>query len=326
MKPKGREQGQYLMLLNGLEDMARMYKDKKESRTTRLGAVLSLLRQRGGLREFFRRGTGRIAYTLFTQWQNVSEPGETHAQPRADEVRRYGESYFSETRIAVYMAMFGGYDHVMEPLIQPDNVEYFIITDGQMPDGSRWHVIDPKDVLPPELIGDPIRSNRWCKMHPHLLFPGFEESVYVDSNYLVVSDLTPLTATLKDYPVAMFLHEKRQCVYDEVKVCRLVKRDTAEALNRHERLLREHGVPEHYGLLEAPIIARRHNDPVCVDLMEAWWDAFIHASRRDQISLIDVLWQQQIPVSRLGTLGEDFRQCDLLIAMRHAVAPYRKSL
>ncbi|MCR4860736.1 MAG: DUF616 domain-containing protein [Bacteroidales bacterium] len=239
--------------------------------------------------------------------------------------------YFSEERIAVYTSFFGPYDLLREPLLRPDNVDYFVVTDQAVPEGSAWKRVSPEGLA--ELAGagslpggsspggvpaDPVLANRWCKMHPHLLLPDYALSVYVDANIWVLSDLTPLTAGLERFPVAMFRHKRRDCVYDEVEACLAQGKGSSESLRAHAQLLRSHGVPAHWGLLEASVIARRHRDPACVELMDAWWEAFCENSRRDQISLIDCLWLKGIQPSEIGVLGNNLQKCDLFLQMQHA--------
>ncbi len=232
----------------------------------------------------------------------------------ADERRKL---YFRNARVIVYTALFGAYDTIPEPMLLPDNIDYKILTDQSVPGDSLWQRAD-LSLLPDTLRGDPVLCNRWCKMHPHLLFPDYEYSIYIDANIRIYSDLTPLTAGLEEFPVAMFRHKNRDCVYDEIQACLTQKKDTEAALKAHESLLRTHGVPEQWGLLEASLIARRHRDPVCIALMEAWWQTFLQGSRRDQISLIDCLWQMGITPSQIGTLGDNLRRCDLFLQLPHA--------
>ena len=217
----------------------------------------------------------------------------------------------------------GNYDNVEEPLICPDNIDYYLITDSSPHEKTSqseglWKTVRAQEVVPAEYVSDPVLANRWCKMHPHQLFPQYPLSVYLDSNIRIVSDLTALTSAMTGFPVCMFRHKQRDCVYEEIHACLLKKKDTRTSLQRQEGLLRSHGVPEHYGLLEAPVLVRRHADPACRDLMETWWDSFLAGSRRDQIALIDALWKLEISPSLIGTLGNDVRECDLFMIMPHA--------
>ena len=295
-------------LLEGLERMAELYRNKKTvCRTSgirklkqyfRMGGIPEVLRHVANRTEGLDRYLERPVNEAYERWS--SDP----------------ERYFSEERIAVYTACFGAYDRIHTPVIHPDNVDYYLITDTPGA-AAGWQEINGREHVPEAYRDDPVLANRWYKLHPHILFPEYTYSVYVDSNILIVSDLTALTKALTDFPAAMFLHKNRNCVYDEIKACILKGKDTEEALRAHEALLREHGVPEQYGLLEAPVIARRHNDPQCIQLMELWWSSFLNGCRRDQISLIDALYRLGIPVPVLGTLGNNVMLSNYFLFMKH---------
>ena len=311
--------GNYIMNMTALEKMVHLNKDLKKE-NVRLGKrskarkLVRLLRKGdfAGIRDKVDRWRPKLDLTL----QRDDDPSLVW--------RSSPGRYFSNEKIAVYTACMHNYDNVKEPLIRPDNIDYYLITDTPPGDGesateSLWKTIRAEDVIPPEYIRDPVLANRWCKMHPHVLFPQYPLSIYLDSNFQIVSDLTALTSAMTGFPVCMFRHKQRDCVYDEILACIIKKKDTRASLQRHEALLRTHGVPEKYGLLEAPVLVRRHADPACLDLMETWWESFLAGSRRDQIALIDALWKNRIPPSLLGTLGNDVRECDLFMIMPHAV-------
>ena len=310
MKPV-QDKENYRMMVQGLEKMARLYKNKKSGSPAGKSRTLWKILKNGGIAEMKKRSAVRR--------YGLDEPLRREGPDPSEKWRNDPERYFSEERIAVYTACMGGYDRISDPVIRPDNIDYFLITDE--PDrytGRAWQTLPAAGVVPAEHENDPVLANRWCKMHPHEIFPEYPLSVYLDSNILVVSDLTALTAALSDFPLAMFRHKNRDCVYEEIRACILKKKDTEEALKRQEALLLEHGVPKNCGLLEAPVLVRRHGQPECRELMEDWWNAFLSGSRRDQISLIDVLWRKGIPVTVPGTLGYDLRECDLFIVQPHS--------
>jgi hypothetical protein len=56
--------------------------------------------------------------------------------------RRENSNYFSEDRIAVYTAIFGPYDRLIEPVTVPDNVDFFIFTDQEVAEDSIWQKMD----------------------------------------------------------------------------------------------------------------------------------------------------------------------------------------
>ncbi|MBR2990054.1 MAG: hypothetical protein IKF51_01165 [Solobacterium sp.] len=296
-------------LLEGLERMAELYRSRKTS--VRMSGIRKLKQyyRKGGIPEILRHVSSRTS--------GLDRYIERPVNAAYERWSADPERYFSDQRIAVYTACFGGYDRINAPVIHPDNIDYWLITDTPgMSEG--WQEINGTERVPEAYRDDPVLANRWCKMHPQELFPEYDCSVYLDSNILVVSDLTAMTGALTDFPAAMFLHKNRNCVYDEIRACILKGKDKEESLREHEALLKEHGVPEQYGLLEAPIIVRRHNDPRCIRLMDLWWSSFLNGCRRDQVSLIDALYQSGIPVETVGTLGNNVLRCNLVLFMKHA--------
>lgn len=273
-----------------------------------------------GYRDFLRRG--KVARNRDLPWLVRKVLGGLLWLKRGKLSTRQPERGFVRSgRVAVYTSLFGSYDILREPLIIPANVDYFVMTDQDIPSVSAWKKIGISSLVPAYCQGDPVLLNRWCKMHPHLLLKDYQYSVYIDTNIWVLSDLTPLTAGLDSFPVAMFSHKKRDCVYDEIQACIKQGKGTKESLESHEKLIRSHGIPRHWGLLEASVIARKHSDPECVDLMESWWDAFTKNSRRDQISLIDCLWLKGIRPSVIATLGANLQRSDMFIQLHHKGDP-----
>lgn len=226
------------------------------------------------------------------------------------------EDYITSHRIAVYTSIFGAYDQHKEPIIKPDNIDYFIITDQEVERNSRWRIINPNDVIPKE-ITSPIERNRYTKMLPHKIFRDYDYSIYVDGNVFITSDLSILIRSLEEYPIAMHRHKNRNCVYEEIEACISKRKDNIERLIDHRRLLKSNGVPSHGGLLEATVIARKHSDKQCIDLMEKWWDEFLNYSKRDQISLIDCLWKSKIDINIVAQLGDNIMDNDNFIIIPH---------
>ena len=186
-----------------------------------------------------------------------------------------------------------------------------------MKEDTSWIRLEPSRYIPEEYRNTPVLANRWCKMHPHVIFPQYRYSVYLDANTLIVSDFTALINRLGAFPIAMFRHKNRGCVYDELEACIIKKKAPRKALEKQRELLKAHGVPRQYGLAEATVIVRRHMEKECIDVMENWWQSFLEGAGRDQISLIDTLWKLKINPSQITTLGSNLYKCDLFILMSH---------
>ena len=215
--------------------------------------------------------------------------------------------YFSGERIAVYTVIFGTYDLLREPKCCPDNCDYFLISDTvQPPKDSVWKQMD----LPPEVRErisgmNAILKNRFLKMRSDLLFPDYQYSVYLDGNVQMVTDPTEFINWMPDSGVSFFRHAARDCVYEEARAVLIRRKAAKKDIRKLVRFLKEEKMPPHYGLLECPVIVRRHHQPECLEIMEAWWKLFRQFPYRDQLLLPCVLYQRGIRPEELAWLGDD---------------------
>lgn len=213
-------------------------------------------------------------------------------------------NYFFNAKIAIYTAIYGGYDSFYEPQIKPDNCDYFIFTDADIADKKT--VWKKKTVDVPEFCKlSNAEKNRYIKMHPHILFPEYEYSIYIDGNIEVVTDFTELITDFNEYGLKLHNHFNRHCAYEEIQECIRQKKCPIDQLNTYQNKLLEENFPYNYGLLEAPVICRQHNCPKCIEIMDAWWDEYLNYIKRDQLALIYVLYHMGIKPKVLSGLGRD---------------------
>ena len=222
-------------------------------------------------------------------------------------------NYFSEHRIAVYTCIIGNYDQLAGPACQPNNIDYFVIADTVSSAKSPWNFLEVANGLN---LTD-IEQSRWCKMHPHLLFPHHDYSIYLDGNIAPISDLTELIHRIGPCGVATHQHYYRNCAYQEAQAVLQRGKDTQERIDRHLRFLSEEKFPTHYGLADCGVIARRHHHPMCVHLMKQWWKEFLAHSRRDQISFPYVLFKNGVKMGEVTTLGFNRMHNDALSISKH---------
>ena len=216
-------------------------------------------------------------------------------------------NYFSPERIAVYTAVFSSYDELLEPKFLPDNCDFFVFSDSiTVPESSAWKVKELPDWIQKEMrFFSPVGKNRYLKMHPDLLFPEYNYSVYVDGNLLLYTDPTEYINRLSKYGVSFYTHYRRHCVYEELRAVSARLRMTVMQAEAVKRFLLDAGMPEKYGLLECPVIARRHHQSECKKLMSEWWDLFQRFPYRDQVLLPYVLYKNGIRTEELGLLGSN---------------------
>lgn len=214
----------------------------------------------------------------------------------------------------VYTCITGGYDELLNHTFTHPDWEYVCFSDDV---GIRNEKNTEWEVRPLCFDGlDAVRNQRWHKLHPHLLFPDHEVSLWVDGNVDILDGgiFADIDRALRaNCLIASSVHPDRDCLYDEFAACHVLAKDKPEVMIRQEKLIRQTGFPEHNGLFEAGIMLRQHSSPTVGKLMEAWWFWIEHYSRRDQLSFTYVLWQQGMtaeplsPVSYRKSPGVRFR-------------------
>jgi len=182
-------------------------------------------------------------------------------------------------RCVIYTAVAGGYDVVRAPEFVPDNCDFVLLSDRPV-EARGWKVrpliYDHRD---------PRRAARHAKLHPHLYFPEYRHSLWIDANIGVRGDAGRFADALTDdSAIGLFTHPTRDCVFDEGDEWIRRKDPEAEAIARQLARYRMEGHPAGSGLWETSVMARRHHDPSCIALMTEWWREIERGSARDQIS------------------------------------------
>ncbi|MCR5840852.1 MAG: DUF616 domain-containing protein [Bacteroidales bacterium] len=211
-------------------------------------------------------------------------------------------------RIAIYTCIIGGYDELQQPRVLEEGFDFICYVGKGEKTQERIGVWEIREL--PESLGEPALDARWPKMHPHLLLPEYEYSVWIDGNIALLDGTLYRAAHIKAAAGVKYsgvTHPDRDCSYEEARKCFDMKYLTAFGLLRVWLFLALHGLPRHAGLNENNIIFRRHGDPDVVALDELWWDRVLHLSRRDQLSLMWCLRRTGLPRDYLLSPGQNAR-------------------
>ena len=215
-------------------------------------------------------------------------------------------------RAVIYTAVSGGYDDLKPPGIALPGCDFVVFSDHAL-EVEGWQVRPLNYVH-----HDPTRAARFVKLHPHLYFPDYDHSIWIDANIGIRGDIRVFFDRLSyESPIGIFLHPLRDCIYVEAAECIKRKKDAESIINQHVARYRAEGFPEHAGLWETNVVARRHNDPSCIALMTAWWREMEIGSRRDQLSLPVVSRRLSVPISPLDKPGANARDHALLTLVHH---------
>lgn len=193
-------------------------------------------------------------------------------------------------KLVVYTAIFGNYDHLLEPEYKEDDVDYICFTDNIELSSNTWKI-----VLMERKFDDPVRCAKEFKILPHLFLKDYNNSAWVDGD-------TKVLGNIRDYyqeqsgstGISFSLHPDRNCIYEEAEICMFLNKDKNDIIIEQVKKYKEKGYPLNYGLIVGHVIFRKHYFPDIIRLMEKWWSEIQQGSRRDQLSFNYASWQEDI--------------------------------
>lgn len=210
--------------------------------------------------------------------------------------------YKRNGRIAVYTAIFGGYDQIYNPMSLDERCDYYIFTDSKVNENCIWKCLDIS-LLPKGMSN--LVLNRYIKMHPFELFPEYEYAIYFDGSIEIVGQISEMIDFIND-KTGMAVHNmrNRDCIYDEEITNKNLKKGNYELTHKQIEKIKNKGFPRHFGMYECGVIAFTKTDQTQKILSE-WWEEFKSGGGRDQISLPYILWKNGMKFEDMGFLGND---------------------
>lgn len=196
------------------------------------------------------------------------------------------------SKVVLYSAMTGGYDTLKElPDVGCDAVLF--TEEAAQVKGWQNRVVRRKE-------HHPRMRAKWFKLHPHLLFPEYDISIWLDSSAQVLKRafVREMVTYLQDAPLVFFPHRWRNNILDEAAATMALPKYLGLPLSAQVQSYYNAGYADECGLLECTSLLRRHNDPFAARFGEAWWDENLHWTYADQISAPFVLWRDKIPFAR----------------------------
>lgn len=198
--------------------------------------------------------------------------------------------FMNKKDTAIYTCITGDYDEVREPKFISDGCDYFLISDKKFKMNSVYQWVDINEFLP-EDIKDPIYQNRYCKINAHKIFEKYRYSVYVDGNITITGNIVENINNLKKARLGVAGTNYTDNVYQYALRCIQMGADSREKIMYQLEHYWLQGLPENSGSFFCGVLMREHNNPICIKLMEEWWNEFCIHAKRDQISLPYVLWK-----------------------------------
>lgn len=222
---------------------------------------------------------------------------QTESQIKQTYFNHFSKKHTSKgNKIAVYTAIFGGYDTAPNLNHVDSAIDYILYTDqADFEAPSPWQVR-----VVPAMFVDPQVDARRIKVLSHLFLTDYDVSVWIDGNF-TVEKLTYelITDIVSRAPVALCKHQFRNCVFDEA--IEILKRgiDAASPVLKQLQYIQARQFPAQFGLHATSFLVRDHTSPETTKMNMRWWEILSTHSKRDQLSFDFVRWEQKTYVMTL---------------------------
>lgn len=212
-------------------------------------------------------------------------------------------------KCVIYTCIIGTYDELSQPEFADPDFDFVCFVGKGEKRSDRDGVWELREFDCG--LDDPRLVSRYPKMHPHVLLPEYETSVWLDGNVKIMDPTLYEAARAKMASGVRYSglsHPGRDSLYTEAWAAwRKVHRISLWNMLHVWAWLLMHGMPFRSGLMENNLIFRRHMDPSVVRLDEMWWDRLFDLSLRDQLSFMWCLRECGIPVDYFLPFGQNTR-------------------
>lgn len=220
-------------------------------------------------------------------------------------------------KIAIYTALTGGYDNLIQPQCVDNEFAYICFSNDIKE--KRVGVWEIRSI--PVVVRNQQRLSRFPKMHPHMLLAEFNYSLYIDANIDIRDESFYgyiRRHILDGIELAGMEHLEVDCAYEEgLRVITSRKERNWRAVLKLMRFLRRENFPFHWGMYEANCILRNNHSEKVAKQCEIWWDCFDKYAQRDQLSFSYSLWKVGLPFNYLLPKGYNTRNHPSIFAGSH---------
>ncbi len=181
--------------------------------------------------------------------------------------------------VIVFTASYGNSDAPADPRECAPGVQYLCFTDNPRLKSNVWSF---RMCAPSR---NPLMQAKACKILAH-------ESLDCDASLWIGGrvELQSLEQVFQDLSadVALPRHVSRNCIYEEAKHCKAVRRGDPSLIDRSIARYDDEAHPRDYGLWDTDVVLRRHNQITKTFNLE-WWREVSTGTPQDQISLPVIL-------------------------------------
>lgn len=203
----------------------------------------------------------------------------------------------------VYTIILGRYDKPKR-FSKQKGYDYFLFTDDNSIErykNSNWTLLKVPDEVK-NLNVSTVKMQRFLKLHPHLYFPNYELSIYIDGTIIIKGNLDEflLRILTPKFYFYTFEHPERNSIFQEIKAVVQLKKEKRSLAEIVYKKYVEEKYPNNNGLIESFLLIRKHNDKQCINIMNKWYSEIKNYSHRDQLSFNYIIWKNDIKMKYIS--------------------------
>gem|GEM_PF-2651165 len=214
-------------------------------------------------------------------------------------VRNYNKQKpLRKAKVICYSIINDRSDYVIIPETIVDEWDYAVFSNRAI-EGD--HIFD---VYPPLLNhANHLLSVNYLKTHPHILFPQYEYSVWLDPGILVRGSHLQVTiesCVHNESLVMLNVHSNFGTMQQRLEKCLQSLGSSKDILKKQILKYYEEGLPENVLFYNTGVVIRHHMSPEVIEMNEAWWKEILEGIKSDQLSLPYIIWKFKLSVGLMN--------------------------
>lgn len=221
---------------------------------------------------------------------------------------------FKNKKIAVYSAIYGGFDDIKNQPKQTIDCDFIMFTDNkklfEATNNKTWTIVEDKREVTQnsEKLEKYKKTNlsrvvaKYYKCNPHQILSDYDYTIWIDGSAQIktANFVKDLIKKLGKNELMVFKHPERNNIYDEAEFCKDWPKYKDLDIIGQVQYYKKSGFPDNYGLSAGGMIVRKNKNLNVKNFNEGWWNENLDWTYQDQLSFEYVVWKTGVKLKRLN--------------------------
>lgn len=217
-------------------------------------------------------------------------------------------------KIAIYSAIYGGFDDIKEQPKQSINCDFIMFTDNakllEAAKNSTWKIVeDKRQITQDESKLEKYKKTnvnriiaKYYKCNPHEILADYDYVIWIDGSAQIKNQdfIKTLVKKLGRKELMVFKHPERDNIYDEAEFCKDWPKYKDLDIMGQVQYYKSVGFPDNYGLSAGGMIVRKNKLDSVKKFNEYWWNENLNWTYQDQLSFEYSVWKTEVKLKRLN--------------------------